>query len=447
MSRIFHRSLNRRFPMAVSGSGVWLLDSTGKRYLDASGGAAVSCLGHGHPEIAAAMHEQIDRLAYAHTGFFTTEVAETLAETLVEDAPDGLGHVYFLSGGSEAIEAALKMARQYFLEIGQPQRTRFIARRQSYHGNTLGALAVSGNALRRAPFAPLLMEVDHVSPTYEYRDRGPEESPHAYGQRLVRELGQTLERLGPENVIAFIAETVGGATAGALVPPPGYLKSVRELCDRHGILLILDEVMCGMGRTGSLHACQQEGVSPDLMTIAKGLGAGYQPIGAVLASSRVVEAFARGSGFFQHGHTYLGHPVACAAALAVQRVIRRDRLVERVREQGFRLRSALDEAFAPHPYVGDIRGRGLLLALELVADRDSRQVFDPALKLHAAVKQAALDAGLMVYPMGGTIDGRHGDHIVLAPPFIINDDEIGWLVERLRLAIDAAVASVTRVGH
>jgi adenosylmethionine-8-amino-7-oxononanoate aminotransferase len=443
MSRIFHRTLNRRFPIAVSGKGVWLQDSSGKRYLDASGGAAVSCLGHGHPEIAAAMHEQIDRLAYAHTGFFTTQVAETLAETLIEGAPEGIGQVYFLSGGSEAIEAALKMARQYFLEIGQPQRTRFIARRQSYHGNTLGALAVSGNALRRAPFAPLLMEVEHVSPTYEYRDRPLEESPQAYGERLVGELSRTIERLGPGNVIGFVAETVGGATAGALVPPPGYLKSVRELCDRHGILLILDEVMCGMGRTGSLHACEQEGVAPDLMTIAKGLGAGYQPVGAVLASSRVVEAFARGSGFFQHGHTYLGHPVACAAALAVQGVIRRDRLVERVRVQGAALRSKLDERFAGHPYVGDIRGRGLLLALELVADRSSRRVFDPALRLHAAVKQSALDAGLMVYPMGGTIDGRNGDHIVLAPPFIISDDEMQWLVQRLHLAIDAAIAAVT----
>jgi adenosylmethionine-8-amino-7-oxononanoate aminotransferase len=440
MSRIIHRTLNKRFPVAVGGEGVWIVDAEGNRYIDASGGAAVSCLGHGHPDINAAMHAQIDRLAYAHTSFFTTEVAETLAETLIEDAPEGIGHVYFVSGGSEAVEAALKMARQYCVETGQPQRRHFIARRQSYHGNTLGALAVGGNALRRAQFAPLLIDVAHVSPTYAYRDMQPGESPTEYGQRLVAELSETIERLGGENVIAFVAETVGGATGGALTPPPGYLKAVRELCDRHGILLILDEVMCGMGRTGSLHACEQEGVSPDLMTIAKGLGGGYQPIGAVLAQTRIVEAFAKGSGFFQHGHTYLGHAVACAAALAVQHVFRRDRLVERVREQGRKLTERLIARFGQHPHVGDIRGRGLFQAIELVADRGSKQVFDPALKLHAKIKQGAMARGLMCYPMGGTIDGRLGDHVLLAPPFIISEDELDQVVARLGEAVDAAIA-------
>lgn len=441
MTRIIHRALDKRFPVAVGGQGVWLQDAQGKRYIDASGGAAVSCLGHGHPDINAAMHAQIDRLAYAHTSFFTTEVAETLADTLIEDAPDGIGHVYFVSGGSEAVEAALKMARQYVVEIGQPQRKHFIARRQSYHGNTLGALAVGGNAWRRAQFAPLLIDVEHVSPTYEYRDLRPGETPTDYGIRLVAELSDTIARLGGENVIAFVAETVGGATSGALTPPPGYLRGVRELCDRHGILLILDEVMCGMGRTGSLHACEQEGVSPDLMTIAKGLGAGYQPIGAVLAQARIVEAFAKGSGFFQHGHTYLGHAVACAAALAVQRVIRRDGLLERVRRQGDALRERLHARFAQHPHVGDIRGRGLFQAIELVADRSSKQVFDPSLKLHAKIKQAAMDRGLMCYPMGGTIDGRAGDHVLLAPPFIVSDDELDQVVERLGEAVDASIAA------
>jgi len=441
MTRIIHRALDKRFPVAVGGQGVWLQDAQGKRYIDASGGAAVSCLGHGHPDINAAMHAQIDRLAYAHTSFFTTEVAETLADTLIEDAPDGIGHVYFVSGGSEAVEAALKMARQYVVEIGQPQRKHFIARRQSYHGNTLGALAVGGNAWRRAQFAPLLIDVEHVSPTYEYRDLRPGETPTDYGIRLVAELSDTIARLGGENVIAFVAETVGGATSGALTPPPGYLGGVRELCDRHGILLILDEVMCGMGRTGSLHACEQEGVSPDLMTIAKGLGAGYQPIGAVLAQARIVEAFAKGSGFFQHGHTYLGHAVACAAALAVQQVIRRDGLLERVRRQGDALRERLHARFAQHPHVGDIRGRGLFQAIELVADRSSKQVFDPSLKLHAKIKQAAMDRGLMCYPMGGTIDGRAGDHVLLAPPFIVSDDELDQVVERLGEAVDESIAA------
>ncbi|RZL06774.1 MAG: aspartate aminotransferase family protein, partial [Rubrivivax sp.] len=320
-TRVFHRQLRHDLPVAVSGQGISLTDAQGKTYLDASGGAAVSCLGHGHPDVLAAMHAQIDQLAYAHTSFFTTEVAEELANVLIDSAPAGMSHVYFVSGGSEAVEAALKMARQYFVEIGQPQRRHFIARRQSYHGNTLGALAVGGNAWRREQFKPLLIDVTHVSPCYEYREKRDEETPEQYGQRLVAELEQTIERLGPDTVMAFVAETVGGATAGVLVPVPGYFKGVRELCDRHGILLILDEVMCGMGRTGTLHACEQDGVVPDLLTIAKGLGGGYQPIGAVLAQGKLVEAFRRGSGLFQHGHTYLGHAVACAAALAVQRVI------------------------------------------------------------------------------------------------------------------------------
>ncbi len=442
MTRVFHRSLGRRFPVAVSGNGAWLHDADGKAYLDASGGAAVSCLGHGHPDVLAAMHAQIDRLAYAHTSFFTTEAAEALGETLVAGAPPGIGSAYFVSGGSEAVEAALKMARQYFVEIGQPERRHFIARRQSYHGNTLGALAVGGNEWRRAQFAPLLIDVAHVSPCYEYRDRRPGEAAEAYGRRLVDELAAEIERLGPRNVIAFIAETVGGATSGALTAVPGYFSGVRELCDRHGILLILDEVMCGMGRTGTLHACEQEGIAPDLMTIAKGLGGGYQPIGAVLVQQRIVDTFARGSGFFQHGHTYLGHAAACAAALAVQQVIRRDGLLEAgaAREQA--LRAALGRRFGAHPRVGDIRGRGLFMAIELVADRATQAPFDPALKLHARIKQEAMARGLMVYPMGGTIDGRRGDHVLLAPPFIVTEQEIGLIVERLGEAVDASIAAL-----
>ncbi|RPH63755.1 MAG: aspartate aminotransferase family protein [Burkholderiales bacterium] len=442
MTHVLHRILGRKLPAAVSGSGVTLRDADGKTYIDASGGAAVSCLGHGHPDVIAAMHAQIDRLAYAHTSFFTTEVAEALADTLAADAPEGIDHVYFVSGGSEAIEAALKMARQYFVEIGQPQRRHFIARRQSYHGNTLGALAVGGNAWRRAQFAPLLIDVAHVSPCYEYRDRAADETPEAYGCRLVAELAGEIERLGPQNVIAFVAETVGGATSGALTPVPGYFRGVRELCDRHGVLLILDEVMCGMGRTGTLHACEQEGIAPDLMTIAKGLGGGYQPIGAVLVQRRVVDAFSRGSGFFQHGHTYLGHPVACAAALSVQRVIRRDRLLEACRRRGDDLRAGLDRRFGSHPHVGDIRGRGLFVAIELVTDRATRTPFDPAHKLHARIKQEAMARGLMTYPMGGTIDGRLGDHVLLAPPFIVTPQEIDQIVERLGEAVDASIASV-----
>ena len=434
--------MQHRLPVAASTRGVYVTDTEGRSYIDASGGAAVSCLGHGHPAVLAAMHAQIDRVAYAHTSFFTTDVAEQLAYTLVSGAPAGTSHAYFVSGGSEAIEAALKMARQYFVEIGQPQRRHFIARRQSYHGNTLGALAVGGNEWRRRQFAPLLIAVTHVSPCYEYRDRLEAESAEQYGQRLVQELSDAISQLGPQNVIAFVAETVVGATAGAVPPVAGYLRGVRELCSRHGILLILDEVMCGMGRTGTLHACEQEGVVPDLLVIAKGLGGGYQPIGAVLAQAHVVDAFARGSGLFQHGHTYLGHPVACAAALAVQQVIQRDGLLEAVRRQGHGLHQRLVTAFGDHPHVGDIRGRGLFWGIELVADRATKQVFDPAWKLHAQIKSQAMAHGLMVYPMGGTIDGQRGDHVLLAPPFIVSDSELDAIVLRLHRSIDAAISAV-----
>lgn len=440
-SHILHRQLRGQYPIAVSGAGCWITDAEGQRYLDASGGAAVSCLGHGHPDVLAAMHAQIDRIAYAHTSFFSTEVAEQLADTLIASAPAGISHVYLVSGGSEAVEAALKLARQYFVEKGEPQRARFIARRSSYHGNTLGALAVGGNEWRRRQFAPLLIDVDHVAPTYAYRDQRAGESEEAYGERLARELEATIDRIGGDKVIAFVAETVGGATSGALTPPAGYFRRVRELCDRHGILLILDEVMCGIGRTGTLHACEQEGVAPDLMTIAKGLGGGYQPVGAVLVAGKMIDAIAAGSGFFQHGHTYIGHPVACAAALAVQQVLSRDHLVERCARQGARLRANLETAFAGHPHVGDIRGRGLFQAIELVADRATKEPFAPRSKLHSRVKQAAMQRGLLCYPMGGTIDGARGDHVLIAPPFIASDEEIDQVVERLVAAVDAAVRS------
>ena len=441
-THVLHRQFAHALPVAVGGRGVEIFDSEGRSYLDASGGAAVSCLGHAHPDVLAAMHAQIDRLAYAHTSFFTTEVAETLADHLVASAPAGMSHAYFVSGGSEAMEAALKMARQYFVETGQPHRTRFIARRQSYHGNTLGALAVGGNEWRRRQFAPLLIAVTHVSPCYEYRDRRADESAAQYGARLVQELSAAIDEIGGENVIAFVAETVVGATSGALVPVPGYLQGVRELCTRHGILLILDEVMCGMGRTGTLHACEQEGVVPDLLAIAKGLGGGYQPIGAVLAQRRIVEAFQRGSGLFQHGHTYIGHAVACAAALAVQQVMVRDRLLEAVQRQGHGLAERLQAAFGEHPHVGDLRGRGLFRGIELVADRATKAPFDPALKLHAHIRREAMARGLMVYPMGGTIDGRVGDHVLLAPPFIVSDAELDRIVERLQAALAAALTAI-----
>ncbi|MEQ8297696.1 MAG: aspartate aminotransferase family protein [Nitratireductor sp.] len=442
MTHILHRQIHGTLPVAVAGRGVELFDRDGRVYIDASGGAAVSCLGHGHPDVIGALHEQADRLAYAHTGFFTSEPAEELADMLIANAPADISHVYFVSGGSEAVEAALKMARQYFVEKGEPQRRAIIARRQSYHGNTLGALAAGGNAMRRAQFQPLLAETHHIEPCYAYRHKRDGESEEEYGLRAAQALEDKIQELGAETVMAFIAEPVVGATAGAVPAVPGYLKRVREICDRHGVLLILDEVMCGMGRTGTLHACTQDGVAPDLMTIAKGLGGGYQPIGAVLLSRAIFDAFANGSGLFQHGHTYIGHPMACAAALAVQRVIERDGLLENVRTMGEQLRSLLAERLGAHPHVGDLRGRGLFLGLEIVEDRATKAPFDPALKLHARIKQAAMARGLMVYPAGGTIDGARGDHVLVAPPFIVEDQDLDRIVDRLGAALDAAIAEV-----
>ncbi|WP_342362358.1 aspartate aminotransferase family protein [Terrarubrum flagellatum] len=441
MTHLLHRTIGRPYPVAATASGLTITDRDGKTYIDGSGGAAVSCLGHGHPDVLAAMRRQIDSLDYAHTGFFTTEVAEELADHLVAHAPKGMTHVYLVSGGSEAIETSLKLARQYFVEKGEKARKHFIARRQSYHGNTLGALAVGGNAWRREQFAPLLIPTHHVSPCYEYRDRAADETPEQYGERLAQELEAKITELGPETVIAFVAETIVGATAGAVTPVPGYFRRVREVCDRHGVLLILDEVMCGMGRTGTLHACEQEGVSPDLMTIAKGLGGGFAPIGGVLIGEKIFRAFEQGSKMFQHGHTYLAHPLSCAAALAVQQVIQRDRLLDNVVAMGARLRQRLNERFGNHHHVGDIRGRGLFMGVEFVADRSTKAPFDPARKLDARVKDEAMARGLMVYPMGGTSDGVRGDHVLVAPPFITDAATIDTIVERLGDAVDAAIAA------
>lgn len=446
MTHVFHRHLRTPPLIAVSASGMRIRDASGNSYLDASGGAAVSSVGHGHPDVIAAMHAQIDRLSYAHTSFFSSQPAEELADELIRTAPEGMSHVYLVSGGSEAVESALKMARQYFVEIGQPERTHFIARRQSYHGNTLGALAVGGNEWRRAPFAPILVPATHVAPCYPYREQRAEETPEQYGQRLAQELDTAILAQGPGRVIAFVAETVGGATAGVLTPVPGYFKAVREVCDRHGVLLILDEVMCGMGRTGTLHACEQEGITPDLMTVAKGLGGGYQAIGAVLAQKYIVDAMSSGSGFFQHGHTYLGHPVACAAALAVQQVIHRDGLLTKVRADGEFFGTLLRETFASHPHVGDVRGRGFFWGIELVADKADKRPFNPTLKVNATLKKDAMARGLLCYPFGGTVDGVNGDHVLLAPPYIASRDDLQTIAKLLKASVDAITAHAAIVA-
>jgi len=432
VSHVFHRDPRLKYPVAVRGEGPYLIDRNGKRYLDASGGAAVSCLGHSDGAVIQAIQRQLEKLPFAHTSFFTNEPMEELADALIARAPKSFDKVYFVSGGSEAIEAALKLARQYFVEKGEPQRAHVIGRRQSYHGNTLGALAVGGNAWRRKQFEPLLVKTTHVSPCYAYRGKNPGESDAAYVERLARELEAQFQE---KSVIAFVAETVAGATIGAVPPVPGYFKRVRELCDRYGVLLILDEVMCGMGRCGTLWTFEQEGIVPDLVAIAKGLGAGYQPVGALMVSKEIADTIQRGSGFFQHGHTYIGHAAACAGALAVQKRLHDDGVLAKVSPLGRVLEARLRAGFAEHPHVGDIRGRGLFWGIEIVEDRATKKPFDPKLRMHARVKRKALEAGLMCYPMGGAIDGVHGDHVLLAPPFILDETQLDELVDKLATAI------------
>lgn len=439
-SHVFPRHCHAALPTAVGGDGCYLIDSTGKRYFDASGGAAVSCLGHSNERVRQAVKDQVDQLAFAHTGFFTSEPAEQLADLLVANAPEGIDRVYFVSGGSEAVESAIKLARQYYLEIGQPERRNLIARRQSYHGNTLGALAAGGNAWRRQQFDPLLIGVSHIAPCYEYAERGEDESLAAYGQRVANELEEEILRLGPETVMAFVAEPVVGATLGAVPPVEGYFTRIREICDKYGVLLILDEVMCGMGRTGHLFACTGDGVRPDILTIAKGLGAGYQPIGAMMCSGQIYDAIADGSGFFQHGHTYIGHPVAAAAGLAVVSEMLDQDLMPRIKALGGMLETALHDRLGQHAHVGDIRGRGLFWGVELVEDRESKSPFDPARGLAGKLKKAAVARGLICYPMPGTRDGRVGDHVLLAPPFIMSDEDPSLIADRLAGAIGDVLA-------
>lgn len=430
MSHALHRSLLHRPPRAVRGEGVYIVDDQGTRYLDACGGAAVSCLGHSHSAVIEAIHKQSATLPYAHTSFFTTDVMEQLADTIIEAAP-GMGKVLLLSGGSETIEAALKLSRQYFVEIGESDRHLYIARRQSYHGNTLGALATGGNEWRRANFAPIMVEGHHISPCFEYREQRDDETPEAYGLRAANELETKIRELGPHNVAAFVAETVVGATAGAVEPAPGYFKRIREICDQYGVHLILDEVMCGTGRTGTMMAYQQEGIVPDMVTMAKGLAAGYQPVGALLCREQITDAICSGSGFFQHGHTFMGHATAVAASLATLRAIEQEDLLKNVRSRGASLLKRLKEQLADHPNVGDVRGRGLFLGLEFVGDRQSKKPLDPTLKTHNRIQKAAMERGLMVYGMGGTVDGQLGDHLLLAPPYIITEEHENELVEKL----------------
>ncbi|MFP6711734.1 MAG: aspartate aminotransferase family protein [Rhodospirillales bacterium] len=439
MTNVFHRYPHAKPPVATGGHGMYLVDADGKEYIDASGGAAVSCLGHNDPEIIQAIQDQAAKLSFAHTGFLTSEPAEELADFLIEHAPAEFGKVFYVSGGSEAVESALKLARQYHLENGEPQRRHIISRKQSFHGNTLGVLAAGGNEWRRKQFEPLLIEVSHISPCFAYRGQEEGESEQEYGLRVADELEAEILRLGKDTVAAFVAETVVGATAGVVPPVPGYFKRVRNICDEYGVLLILDEVMCGLGRTGSFFAFEQEGIVPDMITVAKGLGGGYQPIGALLCTNKIYNAIYDGSGFFQHSHTYMGHPVACAASLAVMKAIVKRDLLKNVREVGDYLQEQLEATLGQHPHVGDIRGRGLFRGVELVQNRETKEPFDPTLKINTKIKKAAFENGMICYPMGGTIDGENGDHVLLAPPFIATKSDIDLIVDKLSHAIQTVI--------
>ncbi len=429
MSNVFYRNPTSEYPVALRGDGVYVYDSAGKQYLDGSGGAAVCCLGYGHPVVIEAIKAQVDQLAYAHTAFFTNEPQEQLASRLADRFPEPGARVYFLSGGSEASETAIKLARQYWLSQGRNDKHIVVSRQQSYHGNTLGALSLSGNPQRRENFVPMLHDWPRIDPCYSYRHQNDGESVEDYAARSAHALEKAVSDHGADNIAAFIAETVVGATLGAVPAVDGYFKHIREICDRHDILLILDEVMAGSGRSGTYFAFEQDGIVPDIVTIAKGLGGGYQAIGAAIARGSIHDSIVAEFGSFSHGHTYIGHATACAAALAVSDVIEQENLLDNVQAISAQLVGELRSSLSEHPHVGDIRGRGLLIGIELVTDRDSKA--PAAASLAGTIKNMAMKNGLIIYPGGGTADGKSGAHILLAPPFIYNSDNVGELIGKL----------------
>ncbi|KAJ5887950.1 Pyridoxal phosphate-dependent transferase major region subdomain 2 [Penicillium taxi] len=443
---LLHRSLHQKPLVAVSASGHEITLHNGSRVIDACGGAAVAILGHGNMEVIEATFQQMKQVSYVHTLAYTTTSSEELADLLVGDAPGGLIKAFFVGSGSEANDGAMKLARQFFFEKGETQRTHFIARRQGYHGNTFGSMSLSNNVSRLLPYKDVLLpNVSHVSPCYEYQFRKEGESSVEYVARLAAELDAEFQRVGPGNVIAFVAETVGGATSGCITAEPGYHAAMRDVCWKHGALYILDEIMCGMGRTGSTFAWQQEKdaegnqVSPDIMTLGKGLGGGYAPIAAIIVNKKVIEVLDRGTGAFNHGHTYQAHPVSCATALAVQKIVHREKLVENCDKMGQVLEGLLREYLGGQKHVGDIRGRGLFYAVEFVQDRESKEPIDTTLNFGYALQKQSLDLGVAVYPGHGTIDGVKGDHIIIAPPYTVNQDQLENIVKILAAAYTMTV--------
>ncbi|KNG82147.1 aminotransferase, class III [Aspergillus nomiae NRRL 13137] len=449
-SAVLHRDTRFHPKKAIDGKGCYLFLEDGTKFLDSTGGAAVSCLGHGHEKVRQAIIDQTNKISYCHTAFFSTEVTEELAQFLVDSTGGKLSKVYMVSSGSEAVEAALKLARQYFLELPtpQPQRTRFIARKPSYHGITLGALGVGGHVLRRQPFEPLLPpNTSHVSPCYSYRGKKNGETDADYVARLAAELDAEFQRVGPENVCAFVAEPVVGAALGAVPAVPGYFKAMKAVCEKYGALLILDEVMSGMGRCGTLHAWEQEGVVPDLQTIGKGLGGGYAPVSGLLIGEKIVQTLDKGTGVFRHGQTYQGHPMSCAAALAVQKVIQEENLLENVQDMGVYLERQLKARLGDHPYVGDIRGKGLFWGIEFVKDKFTKEPFSPELGVAAHIQETGLDPtyGISLYAATGCVDGTQGDHVLLAPPYNVTKDEIDLIVETTARVLDQVFTKVVKV--
>src|SRR5216684_2569426 len=433
---LFSRNFQKTFSLGVCGEGWWIIDEKGRRFLDASGQAAVVNIGHGVPEIGRAMAEQSSQIAFAHTSQFHTAPAEKLAARLLAMAPPNFrngGRVYFTSGGSEAAETAIKLARQFYIETGQKERYRVLSRRQSYHGSTLGAMSVSGNVARRVPYEPLIAEWGHIAPCFCYHCPFEKTFPQCE-IACADDLQVYLLEHEPEQAAAFIFEPVVGATLGAAVPPEGYAARIAEICRKNGILLIADEVMTGMGRTGKPFAAQHWSIEPDIILVGKGVASGYAPLGAVLVSARVVEAFERGSGAFMHGFTYQAHPVSTAAGNAVLDYIESKKLFERVTPAGKNLRDALS-SLQSHPNVGDVRGLGLLLGVEFVKDKATREPFPREKNIAERIRQACLDESVLTYPTQGCVDGLRGDHILLAPPFTISPDESALIARALLSAL------------
>ena len=433
---LFPRSFHKAIPVAVRGEGCWLFSADGSKFLDAAGQAAVVNIGHGVPEIGRAMAEQSTQLAFAHTSQFHSVPAEGLAARLLSLAPHNFqkgGRVYFTSGGSEATETAIKLVRQYHIEKGQPARYRVLSRRQSYHGSTLGAMTVSGNVARRAAYQPLLAEWGHIAPCFCQHCPFEKTFPQCH-LACADDLEKFLQSNDSSTAAAFIFEPIVGATLGAAVPPEGYVARIADICRERGILLIADEVMTGMGRTGKPWAVQHWGVEPDIILTGKGIASGYAPLGAVLVAPNVVEAFENGSGAFKHGFTYQAHPVATAAGNAVLDYIESQKLFGQVAPAAQALRTALSPVQS-HPHVGDIRGLGLLIGIEFVRDKSTRAPFDSSLAIAERIRSAAMDEGVLTYPTQGSVDGTRGDHILLAPPFIITPEESALIAKALTSAL------------